>query len=306
MPNISIILPVYNAVDFIDTAITGLLKQTYSDFELIVVNDGSTDRTDEVLEKIKDPRVRIITQKNTGLVGALQTGIAAAKAPLIARHDADDRSMPDRLQKQVDFMMAHPDIILLGSSMQTMDMSGQVINSHYVLLEDPELKQELLVRSPFAHGSVVFRRDAYEAAGGYLKGDWPAEDYGLWVRMACRGKFSNLDEPLYIYRENAKGISTLNQAEQRKRSKEAKQAAWKIRKTLLPKNLNIEKYHVKPMGEFRIARITCNLLSTIRSAATRGDIFFVTKTAWLIFYSKPLRRKCARLLLMKLGLRNDF
>jgi hypothetical protein len=283
-------MPAYNTADFLRKALDGIFAQTFADFELIVIDDGSTDKTADILSHIRDSRLCVVTQDNQGLVGALTRGIGIARAPIIARHDADDASEPTRFEKQIQFLRERPDVVLLGSSMQTMDMHSTVLHNHYVLLNDPELKQELLVRSPFAHGSVMFRKDAYEKAGGYQKDDWPAEDYGLWLRMAAHGMFANLDEPLYLYRENQSGISAQNSVRQLTATKRLGEDAWKLRGYLTPKHINAEAYVGRPMDQFRLARIAQNLTHELGRALRSRDMQTAGRTLSCILSDKRLRR----------------
>ena len=281
-PKVAVVLPTYNCANTLNEAIQSLLLQSYEDFELIVVDDGSTDSTPDILSRIQDSRLRIITQKNQGIVVALNNGIAAASAPLIARHDADDCSERTRLEKQVAYMQQNGGVVLLGSSIQTMNMVGKILNTHYVLLSDPELKQELLVRSPFAHGSVMFRKDAYEKAGGYQKDDWPAEDYGLWLRMAAHGTFANLDEPLYLYRDNNAGISAHNNSRQIDVANKIRREALRYSQELTPKRMSIVDYNDKPMGAVRAKRIKENLTYELLQALRLFDANIFLRTLCLL------------------------
>jgi len=302
-PHVSVVMPAYNAAEYIKVAVDSVLAQTFKDFELIIINDGSTDKTAEILATYKDKRINIITQKNKGLVASLNKGIGLAKAPLIARHDADDRSLPDRLEKQVKLFDDDPELVLAGSSMGVMNMMSIYQHDHLLLLDDPELKQELLVRSPFAHGSVVFKKSAFLKAGQYQQSDWPAEDYGLWLRMAPFGTFANIDKPLYIYRENEQGISASNNSAQIKQTHTIRNRAWQLRKQLIPRILNVEKYLTLNMGQQRIERIAANLLSSLAQATKKGDVVIGVKILRLLQNDGRLRRKCARLVLIRSGVK---
>lgn len=226
-PKISIILPVYNGDLFLKEAIHSILTQSLEDFELIVVNDGSTDTTLEIIKTFStDPRIKFISRENRGLVASLNEGIELSSGSYIARQDADDISEPDRFKKQFELLQSNPSTVIVGSSIKTLDMKGSIKNKHFVIQNNNALKAELLVRSPFAHGSVMIRKSALVKAGGYQQADWPAEDYGLWVRMASLGKFANLKETLYQYRENEQGISLSNIEIQNERAETSRLKAW--------------------------------------------------------------------------------
>ena len=258
-PQLSVVMSVYNGQDYLDEAVQSILAQTFKDFEFIIIDDGSTDTSLQKLKAYKDPRIKIISQENKGLVASLNHGITIAKGTYIARQDADDISDKTRFSKQLGFMLAHPTIVLIGSSMNVMNMKSRVTHKHAVLLEDAELKTELLVRSPFAHGSTLFIKEAAKQAGLYRQESWPAEDYDLWLRMSQSGKFANLDEFLYTYRENDQGLSSLHAIKQLERVAEIQMTAWSQRSKLLQKRIDIKKYQNKVMPDQRVARIinTC-------------------------------------------------
>lgn len=302
-PLISIVMPAYNASRYINAAILSILNQTYRNFELIIINDGSTDDTLEKINLFKDKRIIIINQTNKGLVDTLNRGINLAKAEFIARQDADDISEPTRLEEQIYFFKKSPDTILIGSSMGVIDMDSKKLHNHYVLLSDAEIKLELLIRSPFAHGSVMFRKVAFEQAGGYKKDEWPAEDYGLWLRMAPYGNFANINKPLYLYRENNEGISAKNIDRQQVKVIDIQKTAWQSINLLFLKSINTKKYNNLVMGQERQERIVKNIIFIQKNAVKKSDLRVVAKCAVLIIRDKNLIRKYVRLLLVKIGIK---
>lgn len=255
---LSVILPVYNGERYIAKAIDSVLEQSYENFELIIINDGSTDTTAAVLDQYSDRRIRVITQENHGLVASLNRAIKVAEGAYIARHDADDWSDPYRLEKQISYLESHPNAVIVGSSIKVMDQSDRVLHEHRVLLNDAELRQELLVRSPFAHGSVIFKRKAALEAGLYEKAYWPAEDYEFWLRLSAYGDLANIDEPLYFYREHPEGISSTQQAEQQAKVNEIQRLAWQSAPELI-KTIRTASYASLPHGNIRIQRIMSNV-----------------------------------------------
>jgi len=137
---LSIVMSVYNGANYVSDAIESILNQSYDNFEFIIVNDGSTDNSLKIIESFTDKRIKIINQDNQGLVAALNTAIKAASGDLIARQDADDISLPERLSKQVGAIITNPNLVLLGSSIITIDEYSKELGTHKVLLADPELK----------------------------------------------------------------------------------------------------------------------------------------------------------------------
>jgi glycosyltransferase involved in cell wall biosynthesis len=303
-PKISVVMSVYNGAQHLREAIDSVLGQSLEDFEFIIVNDGSTDESEKIIKSYTDKRIKLISRDNRGLVASLNEAVGQARGQYIARQDADDISKPERLRAELDILEARPEVVIVGSSIETIDASGKKLNEHRVLLNNPELKQELMVRSPFAHGSVMFQRTAFERAGGYQAEEWPAEDYGLWLRLATQGDFANLDEPLYAYREHGEGISGQNLTKQEQQKRAVQSKAWKQRKTLLSQNIKTADYLSLDMGQQRIERIAHNLLFALRKALLRGRLIAFLITLKILLGDRSLRRKCARLVLVKLRLKH--
>lgn len=271
MLRLSVVMPVYNGSRYLKEAVNSILSQTYSDFEFIVINDGSTDNTLEILSSYKDDRLIVINNnKNKGLVASLNLGIKSAKSTWIARQDADDYSDPSRLEKQVDFLKKHTDVIIVGSSMAVMNQESQITHKHSVLINDPELRQELLLRSPFAHGSVVFNKESVIKAGLYRQEYWPAEDYDLWLRLSKYGRLANIDEYLYVYREIEGTISTSNKVAQTKQVSRIQALAWQEKNRLVVNSrIRLSVYRKKDSGQQRIDRILENI--SFASSKARSD-----------------------------------
>lgn len=207
-PQISVVMSVYNGAAYLEAAINSILEQTYTNFELIVINDASTDKTSEILEKFDDCRVRVITNsENLGLTKSLNLGINAARGKYIARMDADDLSLPHRLEVQRQFLKDHPDYALVGSSYYQIDAQGQIRSLIRVLTGDEELRAGLRQQNWFGHGSVMMRKEAWEKLGGYDERFKYAQDYDLWLRLSENFKIANLEEPLYYWRATVDCIS---------------------------------------------------------------------------------------------------
>lgn len=213
-PDVSVILPVHNGVQTVAESIDSILSQELVLFELIVVDDASTDASRAVLSAFDDPRiVRLELDANQGLAEALNRGIAASRAPLIARQDQDDIAHPQRLRRQLEYFATQEDLVLLGTwaTIVAPDELGSwtKVGEHRHPQQDDELRVRLLWNNPFVHSSVVFARDAFDAVGGYRRDptqNFP-EDYDLWTRMAKVGRLGNVPEQLLTYRMTIDGMS---------------------------------------------------------------------------------------------------
>lgn len=199
-PFVSILMPVYNTAPYLREAMDSMLAQTFTDFELIVLDDCSPDNAEEILDTYNDPRVvRYKGEKNVGLSNVLNVGIGLAKGKYIARMDSDDISLPGRLQFQVDYLEAHPEVDLVSVGMRLFGAKEGI----WIRELNPEkVKIEALFHSPVLHASSVWRKDAFEKLGLRFRQEMvPAEDYDLWTRALVKGlKLVNLPEVLYEYR----------------------------------------------------------------------------------------------------------
>jgi len=197
---LSVIMSAYNSSETIERAITSILDQTFSDFELIVLNDGSTDDTEEKVLAFSDERIMYQRLEHAGLTKALNLGIAQAHANIIVRHDSDDWSESDRFTKQVQCFENDEDLSLVASWHNVVDDEGRYLGLKSTAADDESLKAMMRWRNPFCHGSVAVRKSALETVGGYNEQLLFSQDYDLWLRMAARGmKFACIAEPLYNY-----------------------------------------------------------------------------------------------------------
>ena len=201
-PIVSVLIPVYNAARFLDAAITSVRTQTRSDFELIVVDDGSTDDSPQIALRhaAEDQRLRVLTLPHAGVATALNHGLAAARCRLVARMDADDEALPRRLERQVAAMQARPNLAALGSAMATMNESGDIIGVAHATDDPAAIRDALLHANCLMHPTVMLRRDLVLAAGGYRPIYTAAEDYDLWLRLSEHYELSNLPDVLLRYR----------------------------------------------------------------------------------------------------------
>ena len=210
-PEISVVLPVFNAGDYLAPAIESILKQTLTNFEFIIINDGSTDKSASVIQGYADAddRIVFIDRDNQGLVRTLNEGIEISKAPLIARMDADDVSLPDRFARQYDFLMQHADVVCIGTRVRVIDgKSRYLIDNDAPMGHDKILLSALQGVSPIIHPSAMVRKSALKAVGGYQEKNYPAEDLALWIDLSEVGKIENMDEVLLEYRIHDNSVSS--------------------------------------------------------------------------------------------------
>jgi glycosyltransferase involved in cell wall biosynthesis len=204
-----VLLPVWNGEAFLAKAIESMLRQTFSSFELIVIDDGSTDRTAGIAEEFasRDERVRALRRPHEGLPMTLNAGIAAARGEYVARMDADDISVPDRLEKQVAYLDKHRECVAVGTWIEVVDESGRHIGLKTFVTAHEDITAALLHGiSPIAHPTVVARRDVLQAAGGYDARRYPSEDLDLWFRLGEHGQLANLAETLLQHRRHKAAV----------------------------------------------------------------------------------------------------
>ena len=208
-PLISVILPVYNGELYLREAIQSILSQTCTNIEIIIINDGSTDKTASIISSFTDPRIRYIEQENRGLSEALNRGIRLSSGDYIARQDSDDISLPTRLERQVAFLVSNPDCGMVGTWSEIWRERQKTRKAHQHPEKNSLLKYELLFNNPFVHSSVLIRREVFDQVGMYTTDSsrQPPEDYELWSRVARKFDVGNVGELLHIYRETKNSIS---------------------------------------------------------------------------------------------------
>jgi glycosyltransferase involved in cell wall biosynthesis len=204
--SLSVVLPVRDGERYVRDAVESVLAQTYDDFELVVVDDGSRDATPRILAGFADERLRVLRQDPAGLVAALGRGLAESSGELVARMDADDISLPTRLERQLA-ALADERVGLAGCGVEEVDADGHSLRSWLLPADDAALRRRLLLRNPFAHGSVMVRREALKGAGGYRSDYGANEDYDLWRRIAGDWRLAAVPEVLYRYREHENAVT---------------------------------------------------------------------------------------------------
>ena len=195
-------MSVFNTEPFLDEAVASIRGQSFGDFEFIIVDDGSTDGTAACLARhaSRDPRIKILSQENRGLIASLNRALAAASAPLIARMDGDDVAMPERFALQMKAFVQAPDVVAIGSTYREMDLQGRVGRQSRPPLSPVAIRSMLERTNCMAHPTCMMRRDVAVAAGAYRRAFVHCEDYDLWLRMSEAGDLINLPEPLLHYR----------------------------------------------------------------------------------------------------------
>ncbi|QQR86124.1 MAG: glycosyltransferase family 2 protein [Flavobacteriales bacterium] len=206
-PRVSVIMPLYNAAPFVEEAVRSVLDQSITDLELVVVDDGSTDRSAQVVAGMGDARVKLIRQENRGVAHALNAALAKASAPYIARQDADDASLPDRLKHQLERFEQEPSLSILGAWSLITDAAGEPLREQHQPLTDAAIRFALLFDTPFVSSSVMFKRTAAERAGGFDPGPDVHDDWDMWSRLCRQGRAANLPEVLVRYRVLPTGLT---------------------------------------------------------------------------------------------------
>jgi len=266
---------------FVATALASILRQTLTDFECVVIDDGSSDNTPALLEHAasQDRRLRLVRQPGSGLVAALNLGCSLARAPLIARMDADDVALPDRLERQLERLSRQPSLVVLGAAALFVDAQDRPLPADPTLTGPLALSRALARGDcPLIHPTVVMRRAAFEAAGGYRACIAHAEDYDLWLRLAERGDLDNLAEPVLRYRRHPQQVSIRHYAEQAV-SNLAARASARARRGGLPDPLEgvtrLDEAVLDRLGlgaPVRAAAIARATLTSVRSLADAGEV----------------------------------
>ena len=209
-PLISVCMPVYNAKRYVGEAIESILRQTFRNFEFLIIDDGSTDRSLAILKRYaaRDARIRLSSSTNAGYVVRLNEMLDQARGEFIARMDADDVALPERFARQVDFLRGHPEVDVVGGAQEKIDSKGHHLNIHSDPLGHEEIQERAMTgHCPINHPSVMMRRKAVLAVGGYRVEMLPAEDLDLWLRMGERGRLANLPEVITRYRLHESSVS---------------------------------------------------------------------------------------------------
>jgi glycosyltransferase involved in cell wall biosynthesis len=235
-PRVTVLMTVYNDERYVGEAVESILAQTFGDFELVIVDDGSTDRTPEVLQRYRslDARLRVLTQPNAGTAISANLGLSRSRGEYIARIDSDDISLPERLALEVDYLDRHPEVALVGGGAYLIDSVGNVIGRRNITPRYPKLA--LRSRCIYQQSDVMFRREVVLGLGGYrarLHGATysGAEDYDLWLRISDVAEVGKLPQIIGKWRINPSGYTLARAAEQRQHAALVRRLARQRRRT---------------------------------------------------------------------------
>jgi len=214
-PKVSVVMPAYNSEKYIKEAVESVLLQTFTDFEFIIINDGSTDKTDSIIKEFSDERIKYFPRAHSGLINSLNFGLENSQGEFIARFDSDDICMPRRIEKQVAFFEKNAQHVLVGTHAIKIDENGKEFGEFvYPPTSWKEIKKYSLLHNPFIHPSVMFRKSILNKVTGY-KHFKNAEDYELWTRIIYKYPCSNLPEKLLKYRIHTGQITKKNNMKMR-------------------------------------------------------------------------------------------
>ncbi|NET11036.1 MAG: glycosyltransferase [Merismopedia sp. SIO2A8] len=237
VPTVSVLMPIYNAETYLVEALNSILTQTFDDFELIAINDGSTDSSEAILNSFaeQDNRIKMISRPNKGLIMSLNEGLQSAHGTYIARMDADDIAFPERFAKQVAFLDQHPDCVVVGSRVILIDSDGLLICPFAKETEHDKIDGALMAGQGGAicHPAAMIRRTALEQVNGYREQFTHCEDRDLFLRLAEIGQLANLPDTLLKYRMHSKSVGNSSRETQQRNGNLAVKEAH-IRRGLEP------------------------------------------------------------------------
>lgn len=283
-PLVSVVMPVYNAEKYLKEAVESILNQTFTDFEFIITNDGSTDKSGEILRQYQniDSRIKLIEQNNMGLTRSLNNMLSIAQGDFIARMDADDIALPERFQRQVAFLQKNSNYVAVGSKVLLIDEDGCPIMPFSQLTTHDEIDQAHLkgtTGSFINHPSVMIRTEAMKKIDGYRVDLEPAEDLDLFLRLAEIGKINNIDQILLKYRVHLKSVGHSRRLAQIKSANRAVMEAHQRRGLNIP-DFSICEPHQPSINE------------TYRKwgwwALSAKNLHTARKYAWLALKQEPL------------------
>jgi hypothetical protein len=206
---VTVLMSVYNGARYLESAVRSILDQTFRDFEFLIINDGSRDESPQILERIRDPRIRLIHTENRGLAAALERGMQEARAPYVARMDADDLALPDRLETQVAYLVRHPNVGVVDADYVHIDSQDVPIHTRQDRTLDYSvmISWKLLWQNPICHPLVMMRRELVQTTGFNYEPGCAVEDYDLWTRLLFHTRFGHIPRVLLRYRRNPVGMT---------------------------------------------------------------------------------------------------
>ncbi len=231
IPAVSVVMPVHNGILYLESAVRSVLEQTFQNFELLAINDGSTDESAAMLEQLarEDQRVRVIHIPKSGMRTAVNHGLSIAKADIVARMDQDDICLPDRFEKQYRYLESHPEVLGVGGAAWAMDEAGMVMFTIHCPAQWATIERLLWSGTNcFIHPAMMYRKAVVLEVGAY-QDEYPTDEYGLWLRMSERGELRNLQDVVLKYRMTASQRSIEKHRQQREAAKRVLAAACERR-----------------------------------------------------------------------------
>lgn len=208
---ISVIMPVYNGEKYLREAIDSVLNQTFRNFEFIIIDDGSSDSSAEIINSYNDPRIKYFKKENSGIADSLNFGIDKSQGEFIARMDCDDICMPNRFERQIKFFEENPELVLVASWATEINSIGEETEEiKYPPLKWKKIKRYGLLHNPFIHPTTIFRKDLIKIVGNYSLKFLHNEDYELWTRVIYKYPCMNIDEKLIKYRTHENSVTRKN------------------------------------------------------------------------------------------------
>ena len=226
VPKVSIILPIFNGAEFLEETMRSLLNQTFGDFELLILDDGSTDSSLEIATSFEDARVKVAGGEHAGLTASLNRLLDVARGELIARADADDLYAPDRIEKQAALLERNQGVGVVGCWYEIINEKSETIDSIRLPVGNREMTRMLRLGPPFAHPAVMCRASLILQAGGYRSEFGVAQDYDLWARLSKITEFANVADSLFKYRRHRRSVSETKTVDQANAGRGIRAVVW--------------------------------------------------------------------------------
>lgn len=283
MVKVTVLMPVYNGEEYLKDAIDSILNQTFHDFELLIINDGSSDGSLDIINSYQDPRIKLVNnESNLKLIKTLNKGLRLASGKYIARMDSDDTCHPRRLEMQVKMLDMNPDIAVCGTGMKVI---GKKYARPFLAKSEEDIKNYLVVKNCMAHPSIMMRKDIIEEYDYFYDEKFiHAEDYELFQRISEKHKIININKPLLNYRLSASGISRVYEKEQEQMVGEISNLAFRKLSILFDRT----KYSKLFLDKNEILVAKQELEEVYKNSSNKEDIHEIIQIMWLDICEKGL------------------